>query len=47
MIEVSTLRNDAFLAECAAEIRRLGKAVIADVIEIGRLLTQCRERFHP
>jgi hypothetical protein len=31
------------LAEHAAEIRRLGKRVIQDVIEIGRLLTVCKE----
>jgi hypothetical protein len=30
------------LAEHAAEIRRLGKRVVADVIEIGRRLTECK-----
>lgn len=35
----------AFLAERAEQIRRLGRAVVADAIEIGRLLTQCRERL--
>jgi hypothetical protein len=31
------------LAEHAAEIRRLHKRVIADVIEIGRRLTECKK----
>ena len=33
----------AVLAKHAAEIRRLGKRVVADVIEIGRRLTICRD----
>jgi hypothetical protein len=33
----------AALAEHAAEIRRLGKRVVADVIEIGDRLTQCKK----
>jgi hypothetical protein len=36
---------DAFLAERAERIRTLGKRVISDVIEIGRLLIECRERL--
>jgi N6-adenosine-specific RNA methylase IME4 len=35
---------DTFLAERAARIRILGKRVVADVIEIGRLLDECKER---
>jgi Protein of unknown function (DUF3102) len=31
------------LAEHAAEIRRLGKRVVADIIEIGRRLADCRD----
>ena len=38
----ATQLDAAFLAEAATEIRRLGKTVIADVIEIGRLLTRCK-----
>ena len=34
--------GDDVLAERAAEIRRLGKCVIADIIEIGRRLTECQ-----
>jgi N6-adenosine-specific RNA methylase IME4 len=37
--------HDAFLSEAAAEIRRLGKAVVADLVEIGRLLTECKARL--
>jgi hypothetical protein len=36
------LHSDPALAEHAAEIRRLGKRVVADVIEIGRRLGECR-----
>jgi len=41
---VSTPANqaDPILAEHAVEIRQLGKRVIADVIEIGRRLTECK-----
>jgi hypothetical protein len=35
----------SFLADRAEHIRMLGKRVIADVIEIGRLLVECRD--HP
>jgi hypothetical protein len=35
---------DPFLAERAAQIRMRGKRVVADVIEIGRLLLECKER---
>ena len=37
--------HGAFLSEAAAEIRRLGKAVVADLVEIGNLLTECKERL--
>jgi N6-adenosine-specific RNA methylase IME4 len=37
--------HGAFLSEAAAEIRRLGKAAVADLVEIGRLLTECKERL--
>jgi Protein of unknown function (DUF3102) len=33
---------DPVLADHAAEIRRLGKRVVADVIEIGRRLAECK-----
>jgi N6-adenosine-specific RNA methylase IME4 len=36
---------DPFLAERAERIRILGKRVIGDVIEIGRLLAECKSRF--
>jgi hypothetical protein len=36
--------DDLFLAEKATAIRALGKRVIADVIEIGRLLAEAKER---
>ena len=41
---VPSLANqvDPVLAERAAEIRRRGRRVVADVIEIGRLLTECK-----
>jgi hypothetical protein len=35
---------DPFLAESAERIRMLGRRVIGDIIEIGRLLTECKER---
>src|SRR5262245_15010850 len=41
MTKRSPLDNPA-LAEHAAEIRRLGKRAVEDVIEIGRLLTECK-----
>jgi len=41
MIKRSPLDNPA-LAEHAAEIRRLGKRVVRDVIEIGERLTKCK-----
>jgi len=34
--------TDPILAEHAAEIRRLGKRALADVIEIGGRLTECK-----
>jgi N6-adenosine-specific RNA methylase IME4 len=34
----------AFLTESAERIRALGRRVISDVIEIGRLLTECKAR---
>jgi hypothetical protein len=34
--------DNRILAKHAAAIRRLGKRVVADVIEIGRLLTECK-----
>jgi protein gp37 len=37
-------RDLTFLTERAERIRVLGKRVIGDVIEIGRLLIECRER---
>jgi hypothetical protein len=40
---VLALNNKRVLGEHAAEIRRLGKRVIADVVEIGRRLTECKE----
>lgn len=36
--------TQAFLTERAERIRVLGKRVTGDVIEIGRLLIECRER---
>ena len=36
------LSDNRILTKHAAAIRRLGKRVIADVIEIGRLLTECK-----
>ena len=36
-------RDDPVLVEHAAEIRRLGKRIIGDVIEIGRRLTEVQE----
>jgi DNA modification methylase len=35
---------DSFLVDAAARIRALGKRVIADAIEIGRLLADCKDR---
>jgi hypothetical protein len=35
---------DSFLACAAARIRALGRRVIADVIEIGRLLADCKDQ---
>jgi hypothetical protein len=32
----------ASLADHAAEIRRLGKRIVGDIVEIGRLLTECQ-----
>jgi hypothetical protein len=37
-----TPANQALLSEHAAEIRALGKRALADLIEIGRLLTECK-----
>ena len=37
-----TLELSNILAEHAAEIRRLGKRVVADVVEIGRHLSECK-----
>ena len=34
--------DNRILAKHAAAICRLGKRVVADVIEIGRLLTECK-----
>jgi Protein of unknown function (DUF3102) len=42
MAKTSTAITITILAGHAAEIRRLGKRVIADVIEIGRLLAECK-----
>lgn len=39
------LADDPALAEHAAEIRRLGKRLISDVIEIGRHLTEARAKL--
>src|SRR5271167_3008729 len=36
------LNNERVLQEHAAEIRRLGKCVVDDIIEIGGRLTECR-----
>jgi hypothetical protein len=38
----SPVTTDHILAEHAAEIRRLGKRALADVIEIGARLTKCK-----
>jgi hypothetical protein len=35
--------TEPILAEHVAEIRRLGKRMIADIVEIGRRLTECQE----
>ena len=40
--EISQISSDRVLAEHAAEIRRLGQRVIADIIEIGRHLTEAK-----
>jgi hypothetical protein len=37
--------HGAFLSEAAAEIRRLGKAAVADLVEIGRLLAACKAQL--
>jgi hypothetical protein len=37
-----TLSVNPILAEHASEIRRLGKRVVADVVEIGRRLAECK-----
>jgi hypothetical protein len=37
------LKSSAMLAEHAVAIRTLGKRMIADVVEIGRRLTECQE----
>jgi hypothetical protein len=42
MNTLDTTINDSVLAGHAAEIRRLGKRVADDVIEIGRRLAECR-----
>jgi hypothetical protein len=36
--------NAAFLADRAERIRMLGKRIVGDIIEIGRLLAECKER---
>ena len=41
---LSCPRDLTFLTERAERIRVLGKRVTGDVIEIGRLLADCRER---
>jgi N6-adenosine-specific RNA methylase IME4 len=41
---IETPPADAFLSERAKQILALGRRVIADVIEIGRLLSECRDR---
>ena len=38
----AALTTGTVLAEHANEIRRLGKRVVADVVEIGRRLSECR-----
>jgi hypothetical protein len=38
-----TTAGQNVLAEHVAEIRRLGKRMIADIVEIGRRLTECQE----
>jgi 16S rRNA G966 N2-methylase RsmD len=40
----TTAADDDFLAERAERIRVLYKRAVADVIEIGKLLTQCKKR---
>jgi Protein of unknown function (DUF3102) len=42
-ILITPANKDQQLAEHAAEIRRLGQLVAADISEIGRHLTECRE----
>jgi hypothetical protein len=42
--ELAVPSTDVFLAHAADRIRTLGRRVIADVIEIGRLLAACKER---
>src|SRR5262245_16447502 len=42
-IETQATTTNPVLAEHAAEIRLLGKRVVADVIEIGRHLTEAKE----
>jgi hypothetical protein len=38
-------RNDAFLTDHANRIRKLGKRVVSDAIEIGKLLSECKDRL--
>lgn len=38
-------QDDVFLAERAGAIRALGKRMVKDIIEIGRLLTECKDRL--
>jgi protein gp37 len=40
---LTTAINSPILAEHAAEIRRLGKSVVGDAVEIGQRLTKCKE----
>jgi hypothetical protein len=39
-----TAEQAEFLADCAQQIHTLGKAVVRDIIEIGRILTEAKER---
>jgi hypothetical protein len=39
-----TLQQDEFLTNRAERIRALGRRVVADIVEIGRMLSECKER---
>lgn len=42
MSRVTVIQPDAFLIERASVIRALGKRMVRDIVEIGRLLAECK-----